>query len=398
MVANLSNLELESQTLPLNALQVEYEGVGRSASRHERDRRTRVVLPDGRRMQVSGRFWNSFSALYNLSRSVFDYFGHDEVFDRITRTRQDRVRLTAQLGEHDDAEGRLLSATNPSRPLLQVGEVRQLVDEFDGQQISYANGVASATFECPYPAAFNIGGDAFRTQFNVQMPLDGYGMPSAYLSLLRLVCSNGMIGLARSFKTTFPLGRQETRLLPVMQRAMASFNNEEGFAAYRQRVEAASRSWASLSEAGQLHRFIADACTREGMDHEQRNGLLDRLDQVCGNPLRFYGLASVDELSSRRSRSVPVKATVYDLFNFASEVATHHLTHRQARETLQAWIGQSLVDEYDLEGTVESFPDYQDYFLHTRSGEGGEGGERLTADAVSVDGDAAPGSGEEGEA
>ena len=69
--------------------------------------------------------------------------------------------------------------------------------------------------------------DDFRTQFNLELPVDGYGLPSAFLGLLRLVCTNGMIGMQPAFKTVFQLGKGDDDLSSALTRIMATFNNEE---------------------------------------------------------------------------------------------------------------------------------------------------------------------------
>jgi hypothetical protein len=365
MVAPLSDLSVDSMIVPLNTLGVEFSREPKECrSRQESDRHTRVVLPDGRRMQVSSRFWSSFSSLLNLNRSVFDYFTHAEVFDRITKTKGQAVRVACQM---NGDTGTLLSCTNPAKPILQLDEVRQLVEEFSGSGVNYNEGIVTASFECPFPANFQVVGDDFRTQFSLQMPVDGYGLPAAFLGLLRLVCTNGMVAMSPAFKTAFQLGKDNSSLLSLLERAMTTFNNEEGFHALRTRVESASGSWASLNEAKKLRACLSQGCTNDGIDPKQRAEMLTRFDAACGDPLGIYGLSGHEELSARRARSIPVEATVYDLFNFASEAGTHHFNTLTARNRVNGWIGEALTQEYDLEGTVENFPDFKDYFLARRT-------------------------------
>jgi hypothetical protein len=231
MVAPIDSLKIDSMVVPLSSLSVEFERSAKECkSRRETDRHTRIVLPDGRRMQVSDHFWSSFSSLNNLGRSVFSFFSHGEVFERITQTTGNPVRLAL---EASGDGGKMLSCTNPSKPLLQLDEVRQLVARYAGTSTNYAEGVVTATFECPFPANFTIGGDDFRTQFNLQMPVDGYGLPAAFLALLRLVCTNGLVAMAPAFKTGFQLGKDSPSLIRLLHRAMDTFNNEEGYHARR---------------------------------------------------------------------------------------------------------------------------------------------------------------------
>jgi len=362
----LDNLTIGSQTLPLNALRVEYHDRKPEdcKSRREVNWATRVVLPDGRRLYVSDRFWLSFSSLFGLSQSVFSYWQPEEVFQRITEVKGDTVRVAfEEIQGSDVTDGRLLSCTKPDKPLLRVNQTRRLVEQFGGRGLSYGNGIVTARFDCPFPMEFEIGGDGFRTQFHMEMPLDGYGLPSAYLALLRLVCSNGMVGVSPAFKTTFQLGKNERDLDVVLRRAFQTFNDEEGFHSFRQRVESATRSWASLHEALGLRKILSRVTTGQNTAESDSNEILQKFDNFCGNPLGFYGLSGQEELSARKAKSIPVRTTMYDLMNYASEAATHHLHRRVARDRVNAWIGGKVTGEYDLEGTVDVFPEYRDYFL-----------------------------------
>ncbi len=362
MLAAIDNLNVASTIVLLNTLRVEFDrDRDKCKSRRELDNSTRIILPDGREMRVSDRFWSSFSSLHNLGRSTFDYFSHEETFDRITRVRGDAVRLAFE--DYGENGGRMLSCTAPGKPLLRLEEVRTLLSEYEGQKISYADGMVTAAFECPFPANFKIGGDEFRTQFHLQMPVDGYGLPAAFLGLLRLICTNGMVAMSPAFKTSFQLGKDSASLILLLERAMTTFNNEEGFHALRQRLDSAAGSWASLNEARRLHTCMATAAACDGMDQSDRAELLAELQRNCGDPLGIYGLSGHDEVSARRARSVPVEATVYDLMNFATETATHHLRSLPARSRVHGWIGETVTQEYDLEGTVSQFPDFKDYFL-----------------------------------
>jgi hypothetical protein len=362
----LPDLHIEHAILPMRDLRVEFTRDRKDLkSRDSADKATRIVLPDGKRLAVSDRFWNSFSSLFNLGRSTFSYFSHAEVFDRLTKVLNNRARLAYENKPVADTQGRLLACTAPGKPLLQVDEARRLISDYDGISADYGEGVITARFDCPFPSNFAIAGDDFTTQFHLTMPVDGYGLPASHLALLRMVCANGMVASAPAFKTMFQLARNEAGLDAVLRRAMESFNNEEGFHTLRLRVEEATKSWASVHEAWSLRRAIESAIRMEGTQALPRLGpTLAEFDKTCGNPLAFYGITSAEELSTRKARSIPVETTVYDLMNFASEVGTHKLENRMGRSRLNGWIGDTVAQEYDLEGTVAAFPEYRDYFLN----------------------------------
>ena len=88
----------------------------------------------------------------------------------------------------------------------------------------------------------------------------------------------------------------------------------------------------------------------------------DYLGFETGDLSRIYGLASVDALSAKRQRTLPAACKVYDLLNLASEVATHHASEAGNR-TVQAYVGELISGEFDLEGTVDQFSDWRDFFI-----------------------------------
>ena len=92
------------------------------------------------------------------------------------------------------------------------------------------------------------------------------------------------------------------------------------------------------------------------------SGILKRFYKMSGRPHELYGIANLDAFSQKRQRVLPTKCRVYDLLNFASEVATHQ-SSPEAGLKLQAYIGDLVSDEYDMEGTAEKVKDFQDFFV-----------------------------------
>jgi hypothetical protein len=84
--------------------------------------------------------------------------------------------------------------------------------------------------------------------------------------------------------------------------------------------------------------------------------------KMTGDLSHIYGLANLDMLSAKRQRTLPTACKVYDLLNFASEVATHH-ANSSGHAAVQGFIGDLISGEYDLEGTVDQFSDWRDFFI-----------------------------------
>lgn len=355
--------EMVSSVLPVNALKIEYEGdTSKFKSMADYDRATRFILPDGQRMAADKRFWTSFCQTFSFSRNIFNLFDTAEVLSRLAKVHSPVARFTWE------KNGKLLSCTNPKKPIVSASVVDQLFKKFGGTNLAYANGIISGQFNSPFASKFAVVGkqdSEFTTGYTLEIPLDGYGAPSAYLMLLRQVCTNGAVARSSAFRTSFSLGKDEGDYAPVLNRAFESFNDEEGYHAFRQRMEVCSRSWASLSNFFTLNKAINHGTKAEGWGLIERVALKDKLNKLAGDPVFLYGLNDNSEVSSAKLRSFPVKATLYDLINFATEVTTHRFKTFHGRNALYGWLGSILTEPIDLEESCTSMPDFKDFYIDT---------------------------------
>ncbi|QDU95235.1 DUF932 domain-containing protein [Lignipirellula cremea] len=309
----------------------------------------------GEEMQPTPRFWRSFFNRFGMSDNVFRYFEPKEVFERIAlRSSDSSFRYCV---ERDDEGARLLAVTSVQRPVIGYGEIVDLVKAYDASEIQYDQGVVTSTHR-PRGGdrTFEIGGDKFQHRFVMETPVDGFSHPKIYLSFLRLICSNGAIGYSQAFRSDISLGKD---LRHCISRALESYDNGDGYAALRQRFESAQVSWASVHECVQLYKTLLKL---EEKKRQVTSPVLQEFNRLTGNLNQLYGLANLDALSAKRQRVLPAKCRIYDLLNFASEVATHYSTPEENR-TLQAYIGTLLSDEYDMEGAAECAPEFDDFFL-----------------------------------
>ncbi|QDT15416.1 DUF932 domain-containing protein [Alienimonas californiensis] len=362
-------------------LRVELEECDDSRSRAPK---VAAVYVNDEPLRPSGRFWTSFFMRFGIGKSVFNYFDHAEVFERLAaRSPSDRLRFAVERNEQ--GAGSLLAVSNPTKAVVKHDDLRELLHRYDGDRVTYHNGVVESHHAPRVGHRFHVSGDAFANRFVVRTPVDGFGQPNIYLSLLREVCSNGMIGEAPAFRSQLALGKGDDEVTYTLSRALDGFNNDEGYAALRQRFESAAESWASVHEAAGLYNLLAkltggggsgsngggpsnfgtDGASADGLFERRDLGthLLKRFHQTTGDVTRLYGLANADALSAKRQKTLPVKCKVYDLLNFATEVATHHAGPAHARR-LHAWAGELVSGEYDLEGTADQYGDFQDFFVN----------------------------------
>jgi hypothetical protein len=335
--------------------------------RVEKSRGGKVTLRDieldGRCVTATKRFWRSFFTRFGIAENVFRYFSPAEVFERISNLHADDsfqyciAGNIAQGRSADKPKDHLLAITNIKRPIIRYGEVRALLERFGGEDISYVDGVVTSTHQPRGGSrALHIGGDEFRDRFCLETPIDGYGHPRLFLSMLRTVCSNGMIGYARAFRSDIPVGKNMEHCI---SRAIESYDNSDGYAALRQRFESSQSSWASVRECLLLGSLLDKLGKERALTTD---GLMPKFRQMAGNLSELYGLANLEALSDKRRRVLPAKCRIYHLLNFSSEVATHHATPLGTMK-MQAYLGTLISDEYDLEGTAENAADFDAFFM-----------------------------------
>jgi len=387
---------IEYRVVPIQALSLNVVSDIEASARERQDAKKSKTMLNGniiRSVEIEGeqftptsRFWQSLYARFNINNAFFRFFDYDEVFKRISeREANDLVRICI---ERTPSGQRVLAATGLNRPVIFYEDLQEILSAYRSESgVKYADGIVTST-HTPHIGhnPFKVAGDQFRNQFVVHAPIDGYGQPNIYLSLLRLICSNGMTALARSFRTTLALGHGSDSVRTSLRRALEAFSNDEGYALMRGRFEMATRSWASLREQQDLYRLLlrlqSDTKLRSGaIEPGQYSGILSDLsdygsgggallqayNRMTGDPLELYH-TDPNVLSEKRLRTLPVGCKVYDLFNFATEVATHHVSESTNR-TLQGWIGNMLSGEYDLEDSCDQFDSFKDRFLPQRSAE-----------------------------
>jgi hypothetical protein len=316
----------------------------------------RRLLLDGEPVIASDRFWASLFHKCGFNDVVFKYFKPDEVFQRIAQTdTKAQLRFTIELTENN--QRRLLGVTNPNASILHRDSALALLRAHGGEKLSYADGRLTSThMPAGGPGHFRIGPDDFEHRFTLDTPLDGFGEPKIWVTLLRMICTNGAIGMQRAFCNPVKLGQEP---LHALDRALSSYANADGFSAMRQRFESAQKSWASLEDVRSLERIMTTVTWGGGDAAGSRRNAFERM---VGDISGIYGVASLEGISPKRRRLLPSRARVYDLINFASEVSTHHAMPLAASK-ISAWIGTTIVDEFDLEGSAKEVNDFEALFL-----------------------------------
>lgn len=360
-----------------------------------------VVLDDGAEVRPSGRFWNSLCARFGFGPSIYSYFSHEEVFNRVSevmrasaassnsKTKKDRVRLCVQKTPHFDFrptesfpkwEPTLLAVSGLDACMMFDDQIKNVLAKQVPESLSFKEGVITTGHKLRRGIDLDIGGDIHTTTISLDTPIDGYGRPNIYLALLRQVCTNGAIAYAKTFRSGIVLGKGENAPL-VLERALDGFNNEDGFMAMKQRLESAQRSQASVFEARKLAKILwampdtgfsdnylkSRGLTLDAESHKNyalREPLLEQLGKKTGDLRAIYGVAQIDSVSEKRQRALATKCRVYDLLILATEIATHQTTPTFARG-LHAFFGDTIAKEFDMEGSADAFEKFDDFIEPT---------------------------------
>lgn len=336
-----------------------------------------LTINDGPEIIPTKRFWTSIQCRFGFSANVFRYFSHAEVFDRVsTLSANDLVKYCIE--KSSDGSQKMLAVTNPNTATIREDQLNELLNKYGSNKILYSNGIVSSVHTPKIGSnSFDIAGDTFCNEFCIDTPIDGFGKPSIFLALLRLVCANGSIALTKAFRSEISVGKNDKDVTFSLTRALDGFNNEEGFAALRNRFEAAAKSWASVNEAQKIYRLLSVLANNNGLKKIGRETIqtttgtevietalpiLNKFHAVTGDISHIYGLANLDTLSIKRQRTLPIGCKVYDLLNFMSEVSSHLALPDGARR-LNALSGDLVSSEYDLEDTASHFSDWRDFFI-----------------------------------
>ncbi|GDY06413.1 DUF932 domain-containing protein [Phycisphaerae bacterium] len=316
----------------------------------------RRLLLDGEPVIASDRFWASLFHKCGFNDVVFKYFKPDEVFQRISQ-KDTNAKLRFTVEQTENNQRRLLGVASSNTPIVGRDSALALLRAHGGEKLSYADGRLTSThMPAGGPGHFRIGPDDFEHRFTLDTPLDGFGEPKIWVTLLRMICTNGAIGMQRAFCNPVKLGQEP---LHALDRALSSYANADGFSAMRQRFESAQKSWASLEDVRSLERIMTTVTWGGGDAAGSRRNAFERM---VGDIPGIYGVASLEGISPKRRRLLPSRARVYDLINFASEVSTHHAMPLAASK-ISAWIGTTIVDEFDLEGSAKEVNDFEALFL-----------------------------------
>ena len=296
---------------------------------------------------VTSRFILSLCSRFGISSTIFNVFNPSEVCERLQEIHpRAHVRVVIENGE------KMLAATNPAKSYLDFNTLMTVLNRPNiGNRViksSYYNGIVTIIVNME-DESWEINGDIFSQAFTVEIPIDGFGKPACYLSLVRESSQSFLTPISKAFKSEIQIGgNKDEKSEIILYRVLNTFNNEEGFQAIRQRLESAQTSSASLHECERFAKMIKKGLTTS-------DNIENMYKSMIGDVSKKWGIATDDSISTKKARLLPMDCTVADLVNFSIEL-TSHMPHMFVDQTvarrIQVWLGSILQNEYDLEGNL----------------------------------------------
>jgi len=318
------------------------------------ERRMNAIKFQDKVYQTGKRFITSLCSKFGIGESIFCLYDPAEVFERIQKVHP-RCRIRIATEQTAAGTQKCLAATAPTKSYVDYSTLMRIITHSARMPrikvARYEEGVVT-TVNVMNEAPWEISGELFHQAFTLETPIDGYGLPSIYLSLIRE--SNGTLLTAESktFRSEVQLGKDSDKPEIPLGRALNTFNNEEGFQALRQRLESARTSHASLHECDSLSKTM-----RRALDHQNVadvETLFKNFLTMTGDVSKKYGIATEDSLSPKKARLLPMDCSVLDLIYFNMEVTTHHRHIIDDASPMTQWVGQTMDNEYDLEGSMKT--------------------------------------------
>lgn len=314
----------------------------------------RVSVED-KNFHPTKRFWRSMALKYRFNDKFFNLFSPEEVFQKIKESNDENAPIRIAFEENANSK-RILGISNPLDRIFEYNELVNFLKEQGALDIKYNDGIVSAMFT-PQGGDqdFQIGLDKFQQRFELRTAVDGIGQSKINLSLLRLVCLNGMTALSPVFSSPLNIGKEDP--YHSLNRALENYSNDDGFGLLENKMSDAQDALASVHECNQVQRIL--------LKTESGSKNLTKFHRMTGSLSQMYGLNNMNALSAKKLKLLPSKCTVYDILNFITELATHQAKSGE-REMLLGLTGKILAQDYDLEGTYKENTEFQELFLETK--------------------------------
>lgn len=351
-------------TFDISKCEVQISYVRDSKLGRSRKVKTIVDNKNGIVIQPSDRFWASLFREYKLgplAEQFFKYFTYEEVFNRIKSVCDSPlsaiclqyvpgtsnrfvgygISRLAQQAHFDDVVGVLEKKSN------------------DLKKFEYRDGVIRSThYSKDQISNFVIGDDKYSGYVTVETPIDGVGMPQAFIGIEREVCTNGLTAMTSVFRSQFKVSGNGIRTLETI---LDGYRNEDGFIQLKKRFENADLSYISLREALKVSNLFSRLTEGENVDNKIHTAVWKFSDMLGDFPSEL-GIASLGQVSDKVAGSIPMRPSLLSVIQLLTECSSHYLAGGQS-DMVHKFLGSMIASNYDLELSKTHMGDYDAFLL-----------------------------------
>ena len=348
-------------TLDISKCRVDVEKVQKEGRGRPSIVKTITDTKNGIILRPTPRFWKSLFAEYKLgqpSESFFDYFPYEDVFNRIKQVTDSPlsalcVRYVPGTTNVFDAYG--LSRKNTQTRFDGIMDVLEKKRD-DLKDVVFDEGIIRAIYHAKDPVAkFDVAGDKYEGQVEIEIPIDGLGNSIAYIGAERLVCRNGATAISPVFRSTFKTGEDGVR---TVESIIEGFRNEDGFIQLKKRFENADLSYISMREVFKINKLFQHILDREG--NPKISKAVYTFSEMLGDFATELGISSFDQVSDKAAAGIPMRPTVLSMIQLLSECSSHYVSHKSGVK-INTFIGSLISNNYDLELSKNHMGEYDDF-------------------------------------
>ena len=287
--------------------------------------------------EVSNRFLSSLGRKTGVKKDYFQVMPPEEVVSRVVSKDGDSELVVA----YDKSQ--VLGVTRPEDTLVRVDQAMKVIGGFNPSNISYLNGEIKASFDLQRGGGDTaILGENFAKKFMLSVPVDGFEMPSLSPILIRLICTNGMVGEGPAFSSDIKIGRNDAGF--TLERALSTYSGDQQFSKIAERLALSKNAFASVAEVTQFVDMLSK--------HKVDNRIISTVWQLAGRNAMIQSM-SLKGINPRHMRKISTELCRYDLLNMVTEVRTHIVDNVVASRVLDAFVSSLISRDPDLEGSVD---------------------------------------------
>lgn len=287
------------------------------------------------------RFFQSLSRKTGINKDFFKIFSPAEVLDRVVEIEGDQELVLAS-----DSFG-ALAVSRPQETLIHLNDALSVIESHSPTDVDYYDGEIRARFK---PS--KSGGDTEVTRevysklFQLNIPVDGFDLPSLSPIMIRQVCTNGLLAESALFTSQIKIGREDAGF--TIDRALKAYNGDQHYSRIAELLTVSKSSWSSIAEVAHFEKLLL----KSKIDFRICSKMLNIIWEMAGKSAALYHREHQGK-NPKMSRKIQTNLNRYDLINMITEASSHLVESVESKRALEGYVGDLLSRDPDLEHSAD---------------------------------------------